>query len=29
MFHEVSARIMEAAQRLGIKGLILPPAARG
>jgi hypothetical protein len=29
MFREVSARIMEAAQRLGIEGLILPPAAGG
>jgi hypothetical protein len=26
MFHEVSARIMEAARRLGIEGLSLPPA---
>jgi hypothetical protein len=26
MFHEVSARIMEVTRRLGIKGLILPPA---
>jgi hypothetical protein len=26
MFHEVSARVMEATRRLGIEGLSLPPA---